>query len=311
MKKTSLILIISLNIVSIGFSQESGETTPTPEQYRAGIAKSIADLKIEPSPVSKVTKVLIKGQIDSIPLRIYYPSNEESLPILYHMHGGCWVAGDLETHDNICRYLCNQVGCIVIAVDYRHPPENKFPAAVEDCHFVLNWIYKNAEKLGGNKNKIAIIGDSSGGNLSAAVCLKNSDAESIIPLVMQVLINPVLDLRKNSSSFNTYMGCVFAYLNNPEESNNKFASPLVAVTFKHTPQTIIITSENDESKDEAELYNKRLLNSNIISNLFEVQGIGHFAGLWAGNSPEVNNAKEIVTRELRKVFIMKVPNKEL
>ncbi len=308
MKKAFLILIISLNIVSIGFSQESSETTPTPEQYRAGIAKSIADLKIEPSPVSKVRNVLINGQIDSIHLRIYYPSNEESLPILYHIHGGCWVAGDLETHDNICRYLCNQVGSIVIAVDYRQPPESKFPAAVEDCYFVLNWIYKNAEKLGGNKNKIALIGDSSGGNLAAAVCLKNSESESIIPLVMQVLINPVLDIRNNSSSFNTYMGCVFAYLNNPEESNNKFASPLAVVTFKHTPQTVIISSENDESKDEAELYNERLLNSKIASKLFEVKGIGHFGGLWAGNSPEVNNAKEIVTSELQKAFKMKVPN---
>ena len=310
MKKTLWVLIISLTIVRTGFSQAPAQTTPTPEQYRAGIAKSIADLKIEPTPVFKVTNVLIKGPVDSIRLRIYYPSNKGSLPILYHIHGGCWVAGDLETHDNICRYLSTQAGCIVVAVDYRQPPESKFPAAVEDCHFVLKWIYKNAEKLGGNKNKIALIGDSSGGNLSAALCLKNSESESMIPLVMQVLINPVLDIRNNSSSFNTYMGCVFAYLNNPEESNNPFASPLAAVTFKHTPQTIIITSENDESKDEAALYNERLLNSQITSNIFEVQGIGHFAGLWAGNSPEVNSAKEIVTRELQKVFKMQVPAKE-
>ena len=290
----------------IGYSQENS-TTPTPEQYRAGIPKSIADLNIKPTSVWKVNNILIGAKGDSIPLRIYYPNDEESLPILYHIHGGCWVAGDLETHDNICRYLCNKVGCIVISVDYRQPPENKFPAAVEDCFAALEWIYKNAEKLGGNKQKIALIGDSSGGNLSAAICLKNSDTENIVPLVMQVLINPVLDLRKNSSSFNSYMGCVLAYLNNPEESTNKYASPLATENFKFTPQTVLIISEYDDSKDEAELYYKQLNHNQIRVNLFEVNGIGHFAGLWAGNSPEVNEAKDIVIQELQKEFKKKVP----
>ncbi len=254
--------------------------------------------------------ILIQGKIDSIPLRIYYPQNKGPLPILYHIHGGCWVAGDLDTHDNICRYLCNKVGSIVIAVDYRQPPESKFPAAVEDCFIALEWIYKNAEKLGGDKQKIALIGDSSGGNLSAAVCLKNSEAENTVPLVLQVLINPVLDIRKNSSSFNTYTGCVLAYLNDTEESHNKFASPLTAVSHKNTPVTVIITSENDESKDEAEIYYNQLNNNQIKVNLFEVKGIGHFTGLWAGSSPEVDEAKSIVIYELQKAFKMKVPNKK-
>jgi acetyl esterase len=218
------------------------------------------------------------------------------------------VAGDLDTHDNICRSLSSSIGCIVIAVDYRQPPENKFPAAVEDCFVALRWIYNNAEKLGGDKQEIAIIGDSSGGNLSAAMCLKNDEETDVVPLVMQVLINPVLDLRQNSSSFNTYMGCVFAYLNNPEESINKYASPLAADNFNSTPHTIIITSENDESKDEAVLYHKKLVDNQISSHLFEVKGIGHFAGLWAGNSPEVDEAKSIVIQELVKKFEFKVPN---
>jgi len=307
MKKAILILITSLSVVIVGYSQDNS-TTPTPEEYRAGIANSIADLNIKPTPVWKVSNILIEGKRDSIPLRIYYPKNEEYLPILYHIHGGCWVAGDLDTHDNICRYLCNNVGCIVIAVDYRQPPENKFPAAVEDCFVALKWIYKNAEKLGGDKQKIAIIGDSSGGNLSAAICLKNDDEKNTVPMVMQVLINPVLDLRQNSSSFNTYMGCVFAYLNNPEESINKYASPLAADNFNSTPHTVIITSEYDESKDEAVLYHKKLTDNQISANLFEVKGIGHFAGLWAGSSPEVDEAKNIAIQELIDEFELKVPN---
>jgi acetyl esterase/lipase len=300
-----LILILCLCISVFGFSQETNENTPTPEQYRAGIAKSISDLNIDPTSVSNVKNILIEGVGDSIPLRLYYPTKSGSLPILYHIHGGCWVAGDLETHDNICRSLCNEIGCIVIAVDYRQPPEYKFPAAVEDCFSTLNWIYKNAKKIGGDKRKTALIGDSSGGNLSAAICLKNADAKKKIPLVLQVLINPVLDLRPNSSSHNSYMGCVYAYLNTPEESNNKYASPLATPTFKHTPKTLIITSEFDNSRDEATRYNDRLINDKIRSSLFEVPGIGHFAGLWAADSPEINSAKDVVTFELRKAFKIK------
>jgi acetyl esterase/lipase len=121
-------------------------------------------------------------------------------------------------------------------------------------------------------------------------------------MVMQVLINPVLDLRQNSSSFNTYMGCVFAYLNNPEESTNKYASPLAADNFNFTPQTVIITSENDESKYEAVLYHKKLIDNQISTNLYEVKGIGHFAGIWAGNSHEVDESKNIVIQELVEEF---------
>ncbi len=106
------------------------------------------------------------------------------------------------------------------------------------------------------------------------------------------------------------MGCVLAYLNNPEESNNKYASPLASDNFKYTPRTVLITSENDESKDEAELYHKKLNDNQINANLFEIMGIGHFAGLWAGNSPEVDEAKDIVIQELQKGFKMKVPNKK-
>jgi len=299
MKKASTVLIIFLISFATAFSQEGEQTTPTPEQYRAMIAQSIADLNVPAEAVSDIKKILIN---DSINLRIYYPSVEGPLPILFQMHGGCWVAGDLETHDNICRYLCNQAECIVVAIDYRQPPENRYPAAVNDCYSALQWIYKNAEAIGGDKCRIGVIGDSSGGNLASAVCLKNRAEDNGVPILIQVLINPVLDLRENSSSFNTYMGCVFAYLNNMEESNEIYASPLAAETFNDLPMSLIITSENDESKDEAMLYHNRLLDDSVSSSIFEIKGIGHFAGLWAAGSDEVQEAKEIVAQQLKDSF---------
>ncbi len=299
MKKTSAILIVFLISFSAAFSQEGEQNTPTPEQYRAMIAQSIADLNVPAEAVAEIKDTIIS---DSIHLRIYYPVAEGPLPILYQMHGGCWVAGDLETHDNICRYLCKQAGCIVIAIDYRQPPENRYPAAVNDCYTALQWIYNNAEAIGGDKCRIGLIGDSSGGNLASAVCLKNRAEGNEVPILIQVLINPVLDLRENSSSFNTYMGCVFAYLNDMEESNEIYASPLASETFNDLPKALIITSENDESKDEAQLYHTQLLNAGIESSLFEIKGIGHFAGLWAAGSDEVQEAKALVAQQLKELF---------
>ena len=300
--KTNLITLLALFFLisfSAAFSQEGEQNTPTPEQYRAMIAQSIADLNVPAEAVAEIKDTIIS---DSIHLRIYYPVAEGPLPILYQMHGGCWVAGDLETHDNICRYLCKQAGCIVIAIDYRQPPENRYPAAVNDCYTALQWIYNNAEAIGGDKCRIGLIGDSSGGNLASAVCLKNRAEGNEVPILIQVLINPVLDLRENSSSFNTYMGCVFAYLNDMEESNEIYASPLASETFNDLPKALIITSENDESKDEAQLYHTQLLNAGIESSLFEIKGIGHFAGLWAAGSDEVQEAKALVAQQLKELF---------
>lgn len=302
MKKATIGLIICLILNGIAFSQEGEQTTPTPEQYRAGIAQSIAELNVPAEAVAEVKDILIN---DSINLRIYYPSVEGPLPILFQMHGGCWVAGDLETHENICRYLCNQAECIVVAIDYRQPPENRYPAAVNDCYAALHWIYKNAEVIGGDKCRIGVIGDSSGGNLASAVCLKNRAEDNGVPILIQVLINPVLDLRENSSSFNTYMGCVFAYLNDMQESTEIYASPLAAERFSDLPSALIITSENDESKDEALSYHTRLLNDGVDSDLFEIKGLGHFAGMWAAGSDEVNEAKALVVHKLNELFYSK------
>ncbi len=295
MEKATIGLFICLILNSIAFSQESGNNTPTPEQYRAMIAQSISGLDVPAEAVAEIKDTVIS---DSIRLRLYYPFAEGPLPILYQMHGGCWVAGDLETHDNICRYLCKQAECIVIAIDYRQPPEVRYPAAVNDCYSALHWIYNNAEAIGGDKCKIALLGDSSGGNLASAVCLKNREEGNKVPILLQVLINPVLDLRENSSSFSAYTACVYAYLNDMEESLQILASPLAAESFNNLPGALIITSEYDESIDEAKKYHNKLLKDGVESSLFEIEGIGHLAGLWAAGSVEANEAMSIVIQKL-------------
>jgi acetyl esterase len=302
MKRILIITLMLLIRQGMAVAQEIEQTTPTPEQYRAGIAQSIADLKVEGESVSAIINTRIPAGMDSIPIRIYYPDAKGALPVLINIHGGCWVAGDLDTHDNICRYLCNQTASIIVAIDYRRPPEDRFPVAVEDVYAALLWIYRNAELIGGDNCRIGVIGDSSGGNLAAALCLKNRAECSRVPIIAQVLINPVLDLRPNSASYKTYMGCVSAYLNDMTESFQMLASPLSAEHYSDLPKALIITSEKDESKNEAYLYHTRLLNEGVYSNIIEIKGIGHFGGLWAAGASDVDEAKTIVASQLNSLL---------
>src|SRR5690606_662806 len=146
-----------------------------------------------PLPVGRVEERPIPGPGGDIRLRSYWPpSAEGSLPILVYFHGGGHVLGSLDTHDAVARRLCAGAGAIVASVDYRMGPENKFPAAVDDAYAALCWVHANARKLGGDPGRIAVAGDSAGGNLAAVVALIARDAGAP-GLCLQALIYPVID----------------------------------------------------------------------------------------------------------------------
>ena len=165
---------------------------PDPNEVRTLIAKSITDLNVPPEPVAQIKNEFVLNGKDSIAIRIYRPSAKK-LPIVYMVHGGGWVAGDLETHDNICRFLTNSLQVIVIAVNYRRPPEQKFPAAFDDSYFIFKWINAHTGELNGN-GRLILIGDSAGGELVASICLVNAGEKNRIPVLVQVLVNPALDI---------------------------------------------------------------------------------------------------------------------
>jgi acetyl esterase len=132
-------------------------------------------------------------------VRIYTPAGASPHPVLVYFHGGGWVLCNLDTHDGTCRALANAAQCIVVSVDYRLAPEHKFPAALDDCYAATYWVAKNAANLGGDPSRIAIGGDSAGGNLTATVALKARD-EGSPKLVHQLLVYPVTDARCDSGS---------------------------------------------------------------------------------------------------------------
>ncbi|MCA9972857.1 MAG: alpha/beta hydrolase fold domain-containing protein, partial [Anaerolineales bacterium] len=129
-----------------------------------------------PRPMAAVADVTIPGRAAPIPARVYRPAAARPLPLLVYFHGGGWVVGSLETHDTICRRLAADAGRLVVSVDYRLAPEHKFPAAVEDAFAALTWAAAHAGELGGDAARLAVAGDSAGGNLAAVVCQLARDA---------------------------------------------------------------------------------------------------------------------------------------
>lgn len=274
---------------------------PSPTQIRAMIAGSITKLNIAPEPVAEVKNEVVVTGKDSAQIRIYRPVLKAQLPVIYQIHGGAMVAGDLDTHDNICRYLANHTQSIVVAVHYRRPPESKFPAAFNDCHNVLKWISANMKKLNGN-GKLVLLGDSAGGQLSAALALVNAKEKKPVPIAAQVLVNPALDVSKGSATYTAYGWMVGAYTSPADDPKDNRLSPLLATGFNGVPPAIIVVCETDELRPEGEAYHKKLTAAGIPSKLFLQPNTGHLAELWCAASPQAQPSIDFVIAELKKVL---------
>lgn len=231
----------------------------TPEQKEA--IHAVEDRKI-PGP---------EGQ--RIPVRIYTPSSQGGLPVLVFFHGGGFVLGDLESHDANCRELANKAGCIVVAVDYRLAPEHKFPAAPEDCYAATKWAVLNAAAFGGDPSRIAVGGDSAGGNLAAAVAQMAAD-RGAPTLTYQLLVYPVTDAASNTPSYRENAdGYLLThdlmqwfwkqYLATDEDGKNAYASPLQARELRRVAPAYVITAEFDPLRDEGEAYAARLKDAGV------------------------------------------------
>lgn len=270
-----------------------------PYDIREAIAGSIETLNTEPENVFRVLNKEVSSGEFSIPVRVYYPTNQDSLPIIFHIHGGAWIAGNLDTHDNICRRLAIETNSIVVAIDYRRPPEHQYPIALNDCLFILKWIDKNKEILKGD-GRLFLIGDSAGGGLVPSLCIKNMSSDTPVKIDGQILINPATDLRNESESYKTYDIFIDWYVPSGIEKNNSLISPLVFNDFSQLPKSLIVVSENDKIKVEGVQFHQKMIESGNFSVIFELGEIGHLGPLWAGNSERVNLAFEFIVGEYKK-----------
>lgn len=229
-----------------------------------------------------------------IPIRIYRPAASIPLPVLVFLHGGCWVFCDLDTHDNLCRYFCNQSQCLVVSVDYRRAPENRFPAGLDDAHAIVGWLAEHAAELGGDPARMAVGGDSAGGNLAAAVALMDRDRGEY-RVGYQLLIYPILDISSFTTvSYQAYHTGYFLtqemmewasnlYVSHHSERENPYVSPLLAQDLTRLPPAFIVTAEADILRDEGEAYAHRLAAAGNKVRCVRYKGMVHAFVAMAGD----------------------------
>jgi acetyl esterase len=281
--------------IAQAFRGDSLRSKGTPAQARV---ERLREARIvahrPPIPLSRVQRVEIPGSAGTIGARLYVPAPNQQgpPPLLVYFHGGGWVIGDLETHDDPCRFLAAQSGAALLAIDYRLAPEHPFPAAAEDAEAAYGWAVANAGQLGVDQSRIAIGGDSAGANLAAALCLMAREAGDRLP-AMQLLIYPVTDAAGESPSRRTF-GDGFLltrndmdwfeerYLPQGTDRSDPRVSVLRAPDLSGLPPTYIATAGFDPLRDEGEEFAERLREAGVRVALRRHPGLVHtFANLTA------------------------------
>ncbi len=263
----------------------------TPEDARRASEASAATLAGPVPDLPSVEERTIPGGRDGIRVRVYRPVLAGRLPVTVYFHGGGWVIGSLDTHDVLCRRLALAAGCAVASVDYRMAPEHRFPSAVEDAWAAVSWVARRAAEIGGDPERIAVAGDSAGGNLAAVAALRARDAG--IRLALQALIYPVTDCDLDTPSYQengTGYGLTRDsmrwfwdhYLPHQAARVHPDASPLRAPDLSRVAPALVAVCEYDPLRDEGEAYARRLERAGVPVRLVWYPGMIHgFARMFA------------------------------
>jgi acetyl esterase len=279
-------------------------------------AAAFAELGGVPDAVASIVDRIIPGPLGDIPVRIYTPAGNGPFPVVLYFHGGGWVLGTLETANVLCSQLSNLTGAVVVSVDYRLAPEHKFPAAVTDCIAATQWVAANAGELCGDPERIAVAGDSAGGNLAAVVAAIARDQGSP-PLVFQVLFCPVTDHNFETASYrDNSQGYLLTkdmmkwfselYLNKLEEAGDWRASPLNLADHSGLPPAYVVTAEFDPLRDEGEAYAELLRRSGTSVTLKRYDGQIHDFMMMNAVLDQARPAVEAAAVLLRDAFAVKL-----
>jgi acetyl esterase len=244
----------------------------TPEEARAMTEERSGALFGPSEDVGTVDDV----QIGGVPVRLYTPAGGDDLPIVVYFHGGGWVIGSLETHDGLARALANRSGCRLAAVHYRLAPEHRFPAAVDDCWTVTRWAFEQGPR-------VAVAGDSAGGNLAAVMALRARDAG--LPLAYQALVYPVTDYRFDTPSYaansdgygltQTGMRWYWDQYLGGADGAHPDASPLRAASLSGVAPALVLVCGLDPLRDEGVAYAERLRAAGVPVRLSEYGDMIH------------------------------------
>lgn len=288
---------------------EEAREQPTPKDAVHSLLRSRGE-SAEPEEVGGVEDRTIPGPGGEIPIRVYRPRSAEgtldrirdalspddsALPVLVYVHGGGWVIADLDVYDASPRALTNRANCIVVSVEYRHAPEHPFPASHEDVLAATRWVMQNAGDLGGDPNRVAIGGESAGGNMATATCIELKRAGERLP-VFQVLVYPVTDFvgqdyasyedSADAKPLNVPMLEWFGQheMTDPGQAEDVRLSPLRASVeeLSGLPPALVITAESDPLRDQGEDYAHKLMDAGVHVSLTRFPGVMHeFFGMTA------------------------------
>jgi acetyl esterase len=236
-------------------------------------ARAFLDLQGPPQEVAAVAHRFIPGPTADVPVRIYTPEGTGPFPAVVYFHGSGWVILNIELVDPTMRSLANSTGCVVVAVNYQKAPEHQFPVPFDDCWAATRWVAEHAAELDIDPTRIAVGGDSAGGNLAAAVCLRARD-EGGPALAFQLLVYPATDFGwdkpsaiENATGYRLQRESMRwfwnHYVNDASDGDNPYVSPLRAPDLSGLPPALIITAEFDPLRDDGELYAERLRDAGV------------------------------------------------
>ena len=283
------------------------ETLPV-ATFREGISEIVLASAGEAVDVHSVSDVMIPTDDGAIPARVYEAEADDSAPTLVYFHGGGWVVLGLESHDSACRSLCARAGCRVVSVDYRLAPEHRYPAAAHDCYAATRWV---ADELGASR--IAVGGDSAGGNLAAVTALMARDMGGP-DIALQALLYPVT----NVASFDTDSYAEYAtghgltaslmrwfgaqYAGAVGAESDPYVSPLLAPNLAGLPPALVITAEFDVLRDEGEAYASKLAAAGVQTDCVRYNGMHHGFFIMDGPLPQASAAQGEAAAALRAAF---------
>ena len=260
---------------------------PPIKELRQQLVRAVQLLDEKPVLLGRKEDIKIPCKFSDLSARVYAVEQNASnlLPVLLYFHGGGWVQGDLDTHDGLCSRLALASGAMVVALDYRLAPENKFPAAVDDCFSCFQWLITEGKIIGADPKRVAIGGDSAGGNLAAVVSQMAGKAGSNKP-VFQLLLYPATDLEFKTQSHIERKNDEFIphdrmewyleqYLNSPQEKKDYRASPGINPDLRGQPPSLVIVGGFDPLRDDARLYADSLSNAGVDVVFHEYTGQIH------------------------------------
>lgn len=247
---------------------------------------------------------------DGVPARFYRPASDAPLPLLVFIHGGGWIFGDLDTHDSMYRILAARAGCAMLAVDYRLAPEHPFPAGLDDAATAFAWARREAAGLGCDATRIALGGESAGGNLTAALTLRLRDAGEAQPL-FQLLVHPVTDLGFDYSSMDEvkvpgltrdYLEGARALYAGDADHADPMISPLRAEHHEGLAQAIVLTAGEDPLRDDGEAYAAALARAGVETLVARLRGLPHGFMFLPSSIPAVSQSYDLIARLVRRYF---------